>query len=165
MKWLEHVGIIVSDLDVSVDFYTRLFGAPPVELVEWKGADAEYIARMIGKPGLELAGAFFRIPGTSALLEVICYTAAVADARRPPLDPAEVGAVHLGWYVDSIDETIGRLAEIGVTDIGTAVDLMHGPYKGGKAVYFRDPDGNNLQLMEVRTRPGGVPPPREGAVI
>lgn len=154
MKWLEHIGITVSDLEVSIAFYSELFGEPPVERVEWTGKNAEYIARMVGQPGLELEGVFFRVPGTDALLEVLAFRN-VPPKAPARLDPSDIGAVHLGWFVDSMDAAVARLSRMGVAVMGEPVELMHGPYRGGRAVYFRDPDGYVLQLMEVRSRPGG----------
>ena len=42
------------------------------------------------------------------------------------------------------------------------MDLPIGPYRGGRSVYLRDPDGANIQLMQLAGRPGRMPVLRPG---
>jgi catechol 2,3-dioxygenase-like lactoylglutathione lyase family enzyme len=157
---LEHLGITVKDLEDSVRFYTALFGEEPVERVMWRGDNAVYVADMLGQPGLTLDAAFFRIPGSNALLEVIQYHD-LDDGEGPALKHHETGGVHIGFYVSSIEVAKARVQAAGSYFLSEPVQIKHGPYlgTGGRAVLFRDPDGNNLQLMEVTSRPGNVPLP------
>jgi hypothetical protein len=40
--------------------------------------------------------------------------------------------------------------------------LPIGPYRGGRSVYLKDPDGVNIQLMQLAGRPGRLPVLRPG---
>ena len=47
----------------------------------------------------------------------------------------------------------------GVSFRSAPVDIPYGPSKGGRTIYFNDPNGVNIQLMETHSRPGDVPLP------
>jgi catechol 2,3-dioxygenase-like lactoylglutathione lyase family enzyme len=50
----------------------------------------------------------------------------------------------------------------GATFHGPVQDIAAGINKGGKAVYFRDPDGNNLELIQPPPAPGRPAPEGDG---
>ncbi len=151
--FFDHIGIVVRDLAESVPFYEAIVG-PPVERVSWRGKDAEYVAKMVAHPGLELDAVFFQVPYSQTLIEMIQYRGVPAtDAKLPPM---QVSAMHIGLYVDDLDATVERLTEFGVTFRSEPIDIPYGPYKGGRSIYFDDPNGVNIQLMQVVGRPGRV---------
>jgi catechol 2,3-dioxygenase-like lactoylglutathione lyase family enzyme len=152
--WLDHVGIVVKDLDATINFYSRLFGTKIVDRWEWRGENADYVADMMGRPhGLELEAAFFQIPHTNTLLEMIDWSG--VEERPTKIDPTAIGATHFAFYVDSLENALNRGVRSALT--GAPQDIPYGPCKGGRAAYFRDPNGVNLQLMELITRPGRLP--------
>ena len=151
--FFDHIGIVVRDLAESVPFYEAIVG-PPVERVSWRGKDAEYVAKMVAHPGLELDAVFFQVPYSQTLIEMIQYRGVPAtDAKLPPM---QVSAMHIGLYVDDLDATVERLKKFGVKFRSEAIDIPYGPYKGGRSIYFDDPNGVNIQLMQVVGRPGRV---------
>ena len=156
---IEHVGIIVKDLEVSVRFYTALFDAPPIEQTSWQGRDAEYVGQLVGRPGLTLDEAFFRLPGTNAILEVGQFHN-IADGEGVANRHFQTRSIHLGFAVDSIEDAVKRIKKAGAT-LSTPVEIAFGPYKGkgGKTATFTDPDGITIQVMEIANRPGGLPVP------
>ena len=62
MFWIDHVGLVVRDMQESIAFYTKLFGDGPIDRVEWRGEHAAQVARMldrlqrIAQVGLDSAG-------------------------------------------------------------------------------------------------------------
>jgi catechol 2,3-dioxygenase-like lactoylglutathione lyase family enzyme len=154
---VEHVGMTVRDLDTSVRFYTALFDSGPVDRASWRGKDAEYVANLLGQPGLTMDAAFFRLPGGNLILE-ICQFHNIKDGVAAPVRHYQTGGTHLGFYVDDIDVVMNRLESAGTKLLSKPVNIEFGPYrgKGGRSVLFRDPDGVNLQLMEITGRPGGL---------
>jgi len=158
--FVDHFGLVVRSLEESIPFYTAIFG-PPVQRVSWRGKDAEYVAKMVAHPGLELDAAFFQLPYTQSLMEMIEYRG--VKPTNAKLDPMQVSATHLGFFVENLDKTIERLRKLGVTFRSEPIDIPYGPYKGGRSIYFSDPNGMNLQLMQVIGRPGQIPlPPDAG---
>src|SRR3981081_4548531 len=102
MLAVEHVGMTVRDLETSVRFYTALFNNGPVDLASWRGKDAEYVANLLGQPGLTMDAAFFRLPGGNLILE-ICQFHNIEGGVAAPVRHYQTGGTHLGFYVDNID--------------------------------------------------------------
>lgn len=152
MFWIDHVGVVASDLSASIEFYTKLFG-DPIDRVEWRGEHAARVARLMGRPeGLELDAVFFQIPQTNAIFELVHFRNTEQGAVEG--SNVDIGATHIGLFVEDIDEVVDRL---GLKTAGAPMELPIGPYRGGRSVYVKDPNGANLQLMEVTRRPGGLP--------
>ena len=157
MFWLDHVGLVTRDMTASIAFYTKLFGAGPIDRVEWRGEHAAQVARMLGRPGLELDAVFFRIPHTNTILELVEYFHIEQGTVEAP--GTWFGATHIGFAVEDLDATVARL---GLELTGDPVLLTTGPYRGGRSAYLKDPNGVNIQLMELRGRPGRLPVLRPG---
>ncbi|HEY9288826.1 MAG TPA: CoA transferase [Candidatus Dormibacteraeota bacterium] len=157
---LEHIGITVSDLDASVRFYSILFDSEPVARASWRGKDAEYVAHMMGQPGLTMEAAFFRIPGSNAILEMVQFFG-IREGKGVQVRHYQTSGTHIGFYVDDIEAATKRIEQAGARLLAEPSTIQFGPYlgRGGRAVLFRDPDGINLQLMEITGRPGGLPIP------
>ena len=120
--FLEHVNFTVSDLDRSIDFYTRLFGFR----VRWKGnVEDGRLAAHVGDDRQYLA-----------LFEA-------ASPGQVNNQMTEVGLNHIGFVVDSLDEMKSRLAELGVSP------RAEHDYKPGRRLYFFDADGIEVELVET----------------
>jgi catechol 2,3-dioxygenase-like lactoylglutathione lyase family enzyme len=157
MLWIDHVGVVARDLDESVAFYTKLFG-DPIDRVEWRGEHAANVARLMGRPpGLELDAVFFQIPYTNAIFEVVAFRG--VEQAEVVAGNADIGATHFGFAVEDIEATVVRL---GLDVSGIAAPLPIGPYRGGRSVYLKDPNGANIQLMQLAGRPGRLPVLRPG---
>ena len=118
MKGIRHIALRVRDIGRSAEFYTRLLGMT----VEWR-PDAGTVYLTSGGDNL-------------ALHEV---DADHIDNSCSPLD-------HLGFLVsrpEEVDEWAQRLQAGGV-------ELVQQPKThrdGARSIYFRDPDGNLVQLL------------------
>jgi catechol 2,3-dioxygenase-like lactoylglutathione lyase family enzyme len=155
--WIDHIGVVARDLDESVRFYRALFGEP-IDRVEWRGEHAANVARLMGRPpGLELDAVFFRIPHTNAIFEVVVFRN--IEQAEVVAGNADIGATHFGFAVEDIDATLARL---GIEGTGSPAPLPIGPYRGGRSVYLKDPNGANIQLMQLAGRPGRMPVLRPG---
>ncbi len=118
---LEHANITVSNLDNSVEFYLRLLGGG----VRWEGrTGAGHRAAHIGDDRTYLS-----------LFEA-------EAAGRAPEDYAAVGFNHLGFEVDDLDSYRALLWEMGVAIKGEE------SYDPGRRLYFYDPDGVEIELVE-----------------
>lgn len=120
---LEHVNLTVSDLDRSVDFYCALFDVR----VRWKGPiDAE------GRLGAHVG-------------DDRCYLALfqAAEAGSVDHDYARPGINHFGFVVADLDDVRRRL-----THLGGSVH-HEADYEPGRRLYCLDPDGHEIELVEL----------------
>ena len=119
--FLEHVNMTVSDLDRSIDFYTKLLGFK----VRWRGETSD------GSPAAHVG-------------DDRCFLAlfqATAEGKVPN-DYATPGLNHFGFVVDDLDAARGRVAELGAK-VHAEMD-----YDPGRRVYLFDPDGIEVELVE-----------------
>ena len=130
LKGFEHVGMTVSNIDKSLNFYVDLLGLKLV--VRRKGQDEhgfEFCFLDAGNAMLEMTG-----PATGALL-----AEDVAAGRA--------GLRHLTFCFDDVEALYRKLEEAGV-------ELVEAPRKAynsdimTKVAFCRDPDGIPIELGE-----------------
>ena len=114
---IDHVNMGVRDLDVSVAFYTALFG---LEIKE-QGSSPGGRWCIIGAPDR--------------------FYLCLGEARSAGRFKAEgIHINHVGFVVDDIDETVDRIRALGLPLEGT-VD-----YPRSRSAYVIDPDGIMIEI-------------------
>ncbi|MCU1648601.1 MAG: Lactoylglutathione lyase [Nocardia sp.] len=136
-----HIGLNVTDLDRSVDFYSRALG------LEQLGAGGEGAQR-------------FAFLGAAGQLQLTLWQQ--SDGEFSSKTP---GLHHLSFQVDSIDqvrevETV--LKELQVTFAHDGV-VAHGEGAASGGIFFADPDGIRLEVFaptgaEHAPAPSGAAP-------
>jgi catechol 2,3-dioxygenase-like lactoylglutathione lyase family enzyme len=162
-----HFSFTVSDIEQSIDWYTRVFG---LELVHRQRQDNQYTQILVGIPGAVLEVAQFAVPGvpparSTHMLELVEYVTPRAEPTAP-LAVNVVGCPHLALMVDDIHERYARMREEGVEFVNPPVEIMAGANAGGFTCYFRDPDGITLEILQPspeRLRALGLRAPDEAA--
>jgi catechol 2,3-dioxygenase-like lactoylglutathione lyase family enzyme len=126
---IQHVGLVVSDLDRSRAFY-----AGPLGLEE------------VPRPAnFTFDGAWFRFGGTEVHLLSDAHATGGAGQPDPGAGKDRGMTHHLAFEVDDLDAACARLAEHGV-------ELEGGPMPRGDGyvqVFFLDPDGHVLELFQL----------------
>ena len=118
---LEHVNLTVSDLDRSIAFYCDLLDLD----VRWKGPIDD------DRPGAHVGDDHAYL----ALFQAAADGTVTLDYLRPGLN-------HFGFVVDDLDEARRRLDRLGAT-VHREAD-----YDPGRRIYFLDPDGHEVELVE-----------------
>jgi len=133
-----HTSLTVSDLERSVAFYTEKLGFQVEGRFEPKGPGIEQITAL---PGAHLKVAFLSLGDFR--LELIQYLA----PQGVKLDTAtnNVGSAHIAFWVDDTMQTYQELKAKGVRFKGEPTRSRPGR---PLAVYFWDPDGITLELVE-----------------
>ena len=120
---ISHVDLSVTDLDRSIDFYTRVLDQPQA----FRGAnEAE---------GFEVA----YLMGGSAILGLVRH----AHTEAGPFTPRRIGLDHLSFGVANraaLVEWASRLDELGVAHNGVEDQAF------GAGLTFADPDGTALEF-------------------
>jgi catechol 2,3-dioxygenase-like lactoylglutathione lyase family enzyme len=148
MQAIHHVGLTVSNLERSIRFYRDVLGLPFwIAPTSW--ITGEHLAQALGvAPPASLRVALFKVGDGETLLELLEYESPPSTTRAA-LDQNNVGAAHIAFRVPDIMARVTELAEKGVqfnSDINVVDD---GPLAGWRWVYFRDPDGHTLELVEI----------------
>ncbi|MGW8365298.1 VOC family protein [Streptomyces wedmorensis] len=143
-----HVGISVSDLDVSIAFYQALTGREPV--AEGTMSSVPF-GRSQGLPVAKLRYATINIDGLG--IDLIEFRDPVGErtngaANRP-------GSMHLCFKVDDFGTVHRRMKEAGYDFLGDDYTFIAGEVTpdaalGTKVAYFNDPDGTNLEIIEPK---------------
>jgi len=146
MEGIFHTGITVSDLDRSVEFYRDVLGLElmmePTEVFE-----GEKLSRGVGVPNASLRQAVLKV-GEGAV-ELVEYLTPKSPVDKPmPLNT--LGAMHLAFRVKDANEKIMELEAKGVKFLSPLNVEKEGPLAGLKWVYFKDPDGITLELVEPK---------------
>ena len=139
---VNHTSFTVSDLDRSVSFYRDLLG---MELISLTGRDPGFVERITGIPGANVKVAYLQAPGHR--LELIQYFG--PSGKNLDLQTNNVGCAHLGFNVDDLPRMYAELKAKGVHFKSEPQEVPAGPNKGTKAVYFMDPDGIPLELLQT----------------
>jgi catechol 2,3-dioxygenase-like lactoylglutathione lyase family enzyme len=127
----DHVAITVADLDAACDFYVRTLDARV-------DADYQVEGRSIVRRVL-LGGAMFNIHQRGNGVELV--------ANKPT-----VGSVDLCFrWRGGVQSAIARLKKAGVEIIEGPAPRTSADGQEGLSVYFRDLDGNLLELLSTET--------------
>jgi catechol 2,3-dioxygenase-like lactoylglutathione lyase family enzyme len=123
----DHVAVTVADLDATCRFYTDLFGAETVREVVRDGR--------VGVRQIRFGGALLSVHQTGNGYDLV--------ARRPT-----VGAADLCLRWDGpIADAAGLLRAHGIAIVEGPVPRRTAASAPSQSVYFRDPDGNLMELM------------------
>jgi catechol 2,3-dioxygenase-like lactoylglutathione lyase family enzyme/quinol monooxygenase YgiN len=144
-----HAAVVVSDLDRSVDFYTRLFGGE-VEVI--RGIEGEEMAALHGLPSARFDLAFLRYG--EARIELFQFHEPAPAEGPGPLAANQIGAAHVAFQIDDVMAAYERLLAAGVEFSRPPLAPTEGEAAGFVLAFLYDPDGNRIEL---------IAPPRDTA--
>src|SRR5246127_3565526 len=141
---VESIGVTVSDMDRSVEFYSALT-FQKVSDIEVLGEQYEHLEGVFG--------ARMRIVRMRLGNEYVDLTQYLAPPGRPiPLDSRsnDLWFQHIAIVVRDMDQAFAKLHELKVRFVSTAPQTLPPsiPAAAGiKAFYFLDPDQHNLEII------------------
>ncbi len=143
---IAHIGFTVTDLDRSVEFYRDVLG------LSYQGEmlmDGPETASLFDRPGCRARVAYLREADHQAPpVELIQFLDQPCQVDQPSLFKTSIS--ELCFSTDDIDAEYARLMEKGVRFLSEPQTFDSTAYGFGKsrAVYFFDPDGNVLELIQ-----------------
>jgi glyoxylase I family protein len=151
IRAIDHINIVVADLERSVAFYTGVLGFTKTREAYLEG---EWIDRIVGLRGVRGRVVYVVAPAGEPRLELLRYEQprglAVAENSRANT----VGLRHIALRVDDIAATVARVRAAGAEVFSEPVRVPAGVVRhdaGEKTlVYLLDPDGVILELAEYR---------------
>jgi lactoylglutathione lyase len=119
LRQLEHIGVMVKDMDRSVHFYTEVLGLQLRERRTFRTLELAFLE--IGDTEIEL------IAGEAGYIE--------KDAIIN----------HIAFTVDNLEEAVTHLKTHGAdVDVSDPIEL----WDGKRCLFFRGPDGEKLEFFE-----------------
>jgi len=118
---LDHVGVVVKDTDISLDFYRKALGAKIVDSYADEGLKLTF---------LEVGGQIIE------LVEHVGRDYIVRD--RGPVD-------HIAFRVDNLDQALEK-----VRSMGARLLFPESKRVGNKMImFFTGPDGESLEFVQL----------------
>lgn len=157
LETIDHVNIVVRDLERMAAFYSDVLGMRVTKRVTITG---EWIDRVVGLSGAVGEVVYLELP-LGPRLELIRYLQP-SGANPPGLEISNTrGFRHIAFRVADVDASLRILRGFGVEALSDVqiVPQEQVTYEGGirkRLVYFRDPEGNLLELCEYRTIAGTI---------
>lgn len=144
-KALHHVGITVKDIDASIRFYHDVLGLElSNEPSPW--FEGPELGSALGVPDAALRQVSLLLGDTT--LELLQYRNPTRGIDRPP-PSNNLGASHVAFLVDDISAKKAELEARGIEFYSDVNVVDEGVLAGWRWVYFEDPDGYPLELVEV----------------
>lgn len=140
LKRMDNVGIVVEDLDVTIEFFREL----GLNLEGRAMIEGEWAGRITGLGDQRVEIAMMRTPDGHSRLELSRFLApaVVADHRNAPVNA--LGYLRVMFAVDNIDDTLERLRNRGAELVGEVVQYMD----AYRLCYIRGPEGILIGLAQ-----------------
>ncbi|HEV7274856.1 MAG TPA: VOC family protein [Devosiaceae bacterium] len=140
LKRMDNVGIVVDDMEESIDFFREL----GLELEGQGTIEGEWAGRVTGLADQRVEIAMMRTPDGHSRLELSRFLAppVVADHREAPVNV--LGYLRVMFAVDDLGDTLDRLRPRGARLVGEVVR-----YEDAYLLcYIRGPGGLLIGLAE-----------------
>ena len=139
------IGMTVSDLDRSVDFFSEILAFEKVSEVEVFGTEYEHLE---GVFGLRMKVARMKLG--EEFIELTEYLTPLGQPLPQDSRSNDLWFQHIAIVVSDMDAAYQRLRTFKVQHVSTGPQTIPSWNKaaaGIQAFYFRDPDGHNLELI------------------
>jgi catechol 2,3-dioxygenase-like lactoylglutathione lyase family enzyme len=141
LKRMDNVGIVVDDLEATIEFFCEL----GLELEGRAVVEGEWAGRVTGLGDQRVEIAMMRTPDGHGRLELSRFLAppVVADHRNAPVNA--LGYLRVMFTVDDIDATLTQLREYGAELVSNEVVQYEEAYR---LCYIRGPGGLLIGLAQ-----------------
>jgi len=137
---IRHTGIVVSDAERSIDFYTNLLG---FEIKKDMMESGDYIDNFSALRDARVRTVKMTLENQD-MVELLWYEShpEKPDMERPI---TRIGCSHIAMTVEDLDDTYERLVSAGV-EFNSPPQLS--PDGFAKVTFCKDPDGSLIELVE-----------------
>jgi catechol 2,3-dioxygenase-like lactoylglutathione lyase family enzyme len=130
VRGIDHVAMTVSDIESTVSWYSRVLGANPLYLSEWRAGKIPVVILQVGASRLSLHAA--------------------AAPAKPHAEKPTPGAVDLCFrWAGPLSDAIAHVSAFGIEIEEGPVPRPAADGALGESIYFRDRDGNLLELLST----------------
>lgn len=137
---IRHTGIVVDDLDASLDFYINKLGFVVSKQMDEHGM---FIDRILGFNNTNVATVKM-ILNDGLMLELLDFKSHKAEKTVKQLN--DIGLTHIAFTVDDVDEMYSQFITQGVEFISNP---QVSPDGYAKVVFCKAPEGTYIELVEL----------------
>lgn len=137
---MDHVGVVVDDLDAAVEFFVQL----GLEEQGRASGEGELVDRIVALEGVRTDFAFVRTPDGNSQLELIKFHSPPGEGGDPEAPSNTLGIRHLTFAVDDIKTLVAKLQAGGTELVGELVNYEDMYW----LCYVRGPEGIIVELAE-----------------
>lgn len=147
LKQVMHIGLTVKDIDKSIKFYKNILGLSFQSQMIMTGNETD---KLFARKNCKVKVAYLN--GSDEVyappIELIQFVSDIADTDVADLHKTSISEIC--FRVDDIEKVYFDLKTKGVEFISEPqfFDLTAQGFGKSKAVYFKDPDGIILELLE-----------------
>ena len=143
MSSLRHVGITVSDLERSINFYEEYLGFEVKKVMLENGECIDNFSALedVRVKTVKMAG-----KNNSGMIELLYYLSHPESKHRNPTYPiTNIGCSHFALTVEDLDSLYKRLLKNGTP---FNYPIQTSPDGNVKIAFCRDPDGTLIELVQ-----------------
>lgn len=145
-KSFNHMGLTVSNLERSIEFYCDQLGLPHPPDGHIFPIQGEWLSNLVNAKDPLIQIAF--VPLDHGVLELLQYESPDNGKDSASLKNWDVGSAHLALNIPNLlDFYESKKDELNFLSAPQIV--ASGPWQGGYVVYLTDPDGNSVELVDA----------------
>jgi len=137
---MEHVGIVVDDLEAAVEFFVEL-GLEPRGSGQVEGP---WVERIVALEEVKVEFAMLRAPDGQGEIELVKFHSPVTEDGAPHAPANTRGLRHLAFLVDDVHAVVAALEARGTELVGELVRYEDSYW----LCYVRGPEGIIVELAE-----------------
>lgn len=141
MKTVRHFGIVVSNLQKSLEFYKDLLGLKvKIQAVEF----GNYIDQLNGKPAILVTTVKMSADDGPTLIELLKFERPEIKSEKAT-GPFKIGPTHIAFTVENLEKIYKKFSANGVH---FNCPPIIPPNSKAKVTFCKDPDGTLIELVE-----------------
>ena len=140
IRRMEHIGIVVDDLEAAVDFFVEL----GLEMRGRGQVEGDWVGRIIGLDDVKAEIAMLRAPDGGGEVELVKFHSPPMQDGASDAPSNFSGLRHVSFLVDDIDAVVAGLDERGEELVGELVRYEN----SYRLCYVRGPEGIIVELAE-----------------
>ena len=137
---MEHVGIVVDDLEAAIAFFVAL----GLELEFETPVEGQWVDRIVGLDGVHADIAILRTADSHGRLELTKFHSPSRGSSEPELPANAPGIRHISFAVEDIEQVLQRVEPGGAELVGEVVQYED----SYKLCYLRGPAGIIVELAQ-----------------
>ena len=139
---IDHVNIVVTDLEPATDFFTDL----GFEVRAGGTLEGDWVDAVVGLEGVDAEFIALGLPLGQTAIELLKFNNPKGDADPDVGKANQIGFRHAAFAVKGIEDWYRRLQEKGVECLSEVQSVPN--YRGKQMFYFRGPEGILLEMAE-----------------